>query len=50
MLMNMGWEEGTGLGSKQQGITAPVNKYVSYLLVTCMLMENYILPDKFQTN
>ena len=26
MLMNMGWEEGTGLGSKQQGITAPVNK------------------------
>ncbi|XP_067931769.1 SURP and G-patch domain-containing protein 1-like [Watersipora subatra] len=26
MLMGMGWEEGSGLGPKQQGITAPVNK------------------------
>ena len=26
MLAKMGWEEGKGLGSEQQGITAPVNK------------------------
>lgn len=26
MLMNMGWEEGAGLGPNQQGRTAPVNK------------------------
>jgi len=26
LLMNMGWEEGSGLGPQKQGITAPVNK------------------------
>ena len=31
MLMNMGWEEGQGLGSQQQGRTAPVDKWDSSL-------------------
>ena len=26
MLQKSGWDEGTGLGAQQQGITAPVNK------------------------
>ncbi|KAJ1918769.1 SURP and G-patch domain-containing protein 1 [Mycoemilia scoparia] len=29
MLMKQGWKEGKGLGSKEQGITAPVNKKVN---------------------
>lgn len=28
MLQKLGWQEGEGLGSEAQGITAPVNKYV----------------------
>jgi len=27
MLQQAGWQEGMGLGSQGQGITAPVNKY-----------------------
>ena len=26
LLQKAGWDEGTGLGAQQQGITAPVNK------------------------
>ena len=32
MLQKAGWEEGKGLGSTGEGITAPINKYVLLLV------------------
>lgn len=32
LLKNAGWTEGQGLGSNEDGITAPVNKYVLFML------------------
>lgn len=32
MLQKAGWEEGKGLGSEGEGIKAPINQYVLYIL------------------
>ena len=33
MMVKLGWQEGEGLGSEGQGITAPVNKLVHLLII-----------------
>ena len=39
MLMKAGWQEGSGLGSKGEGITAPINKLVLSLLLQRLLLS-----------
>ena len=44
MLQQAGWQEGMGLGSQGQGITAPVNKYAhNYLLLIFFVKCQYML-------
>lgn len=42
MLKNAGWTEGQGLGFNEDGITAPVNKYVVVFRMIAMVVYTHL--------